>query len=63
MTNLLNLFTCLSLILMDLNSFTLFTKSVHFSIVVVTNDDKLHLHLSSLIALSWRMPLIPLTLP
>ena len=46
--NLLNLFTCLSLILIKLNSLTLFMKSVNFSIVVVTNDDNLDLHLSSL---------------
>ena len=60
--NLLNLFTCLSLSLINLNSLTLFMKSVHFSIVVVTNGDNLDLHLSSLIALSCRMPFIPLTL-
>ena len=50
--NLLNLFTCLSLILINLNFLTLFINSVHFSIVVVvTNDDNLDLHLSSCIAL------------
>ena len=60
--NLLNLLTCLSLTLINLNSLTFFMKSVHFSIVVVvTNDDNLDLHLSSLIVLSWRMSLIPLT--
>ena len=51
--NLLNLFTCLSLILTNLNSLTLFMKYVHFCIVVVvTNDNSPDLHLSSLVALS-----------
>ena len=61
--NLLNLFTCLSLTLANLDYLTLLMKLVHFIIVVVvTKDANLDLHLSSLSVLSQRMLLIALTL-
>ena len=47
--NLLNLFTSLSLILINLASIALFMNSVHLSIVfVVTIEDSFDLHLSNL---------------
>ena len=61
--NLLNLLTCLSLTLVNLDSLTLLMKLVHFSIVVdVTKDANLDLHLSGLTVLSQRMLLIASTL-
>ena len=63
-TNPLNLFTCLFVILINLASLTLFMKSMHLSIlvVVVTKDNSLDLHLSSLPSLSHSMTLMQLTL-
>ena len=47
--NLLNLFTCLSLTLVYLDSLTLLMKLVHFSIVIdITKEANLDLHLFSL---------------
>ena len=61
--NLLNVFTCLPLTLLYLESLTLLMKFVHLSIVVdVTKDANLDLHISSLSVLSSRMLLIALTL-
>ena len=61
--NLLNLFTCLSVTLVYLDSLNLLMKSVHFSIVVdVTKNANLDVHLSSLSVLSQRMAVIALTL-
>ena len=53
--NLLNLFTCLSLTLINLDSLILFMNAVHLSIVVVvTIDNSLDLHLSNLTQLSHK---------
>ena len=61
--NLLNLFICLYLTLMNLDCLTLLMKLMHFSIFKgVTKDANLDLHLSSLSELSMRMLLIVLTL-
>ena len=58
----LNLFTCPSLTLINLDSLTFFMKSVYFYIVVfVTIDDSLELHLSSLIKLPWSKLHFPQT--
>ena len=63
-TNLLNLFTCLFLMLINVVSLTFFMNSMHLSlpVVVVSNDNSLDLHLSSLPSLSPSMTLIHLTL-
>ena len=61
--SLLNLFNCLSLALMCLNSLTLLMNLVHFSIIEgVTKNANLDLQLSSLNELSHRMLFIALTL-
>ena len=57
--NILNLLTCQSLTLINLDSLTLFMNYVHQSIVaVVTMDNSLDLHLSNLTPVSHRMPLM-----
>ena len=61
--NLLNLFTCLSLTLVNLDSLTLLIAFVHFSIVLdVTKDTDFDLHLSGLSVLSHRKLLNALTI-
>ena len=61
--NLLNLLSCLTLTLINLDSPTFFMKLFHFFIVVdPTNDENLDLHLPTLIVLSQRMPLTLITL-
>ena len=66
LANLLNLFTCLSLTLLNPVSLTLFINSVHLSIVVVvvvvTIDNSLDLHISNLAPFLHRMPLMHLIL-
>ena len=62
--NLLNLFTCLSLTLMNLNSLTLLMNSLHLCCVVVliTMENNLDLLAAILPSLYWRMSLMDLTL-
>ena len=64
LVNLLNLFTCMSLTMINLDSFTLLMNSVHFNCVVgvVTKENNLDLLMAILPPLSSRMVLMLLTL-